>query len=230
MRRVPWLGIRPRRRHRPRRRSPVLGEEELRRRERDRLAGAHELGLHAAAELAGADPHEGDAVPVGSSMFAWILNTKPVIFGSVGDTAAGIGILAPRRRRDLGEPVDQVAHAEIAQSRAEEDRVRWPSRKASRSNGLQPPSASSASSRQVARRRPPAAGCRRADRRSLRPARAGIVRGRRAGAPRGAGGRRCRQSSGRARSASDGGDVEGRASSRSRREGRRGRGIPGRAC
>ena len=42
----------------------VLGEEELRRVEADRLAGAHELRLHAARQPARADAHEGDAVAV----------------------------------------------------------------------------------------------------------------------------------------------------------------------
>ena len=42
----------------------VLREEELRRVERDRLAGAHLLDLHAAGELARAQPRERDAVAV----------------------------------------------------------------------------------------------------------------------------------------------------------------------
>src|SRR6185437_5581792 len=42
----------------------VLGEEELRACQRHALAGAHELRLHAAAELAGTQPREGDAVAV----------------------------------------------------------------------------------------------------------------------------------------------------------------------
>ena len=42
----------------------AAGEEELRRRQAHRLAGAHQLGLHAALQLARADAHEGDAVAV----------------------------------------------------------------------------------------------------------------------------------------------------------------------
>ena len=42
----------------------VLREEELRRVERDRFAGAHLLDLHAARQLAGAEPRKGDTVAV----------------------------------------------------------------------------------------------------------------------------------------------------------------------
>ena len=56
------------------------------------------------------------------SMFAWILKTKPVIFGSVGSTVRLSASWPRGGGAKRGERVDQVAHAEIAQSRAEEHR------------------------------------------------------------------------------------------------------------
>ena len=58
-------GCRPCRRQRPHRRcARSCAKKNTRRRRRHRLAGAHLLDLHAARELAGAKPHEGDAVAV----------------------------------------------------------------------------------------------------------------------------------------------------------------------
>ena len=56
------------------------------------------------------------------SMLAWILKTKPVIFGSRRLDQALVGVLRARRRRECRQRVDEVAHAEIAQRAAEEDR------------------------------------------------------------------------------------------------------------
>jgi hypothetical protein len=91
----------------------ILGEEELRRRERDRFAGAHQLRPHAALSW----PEQTRMKAMRSrwlgSMFAWILKTKPVIFGSSPRRCAPRRPAA-RRRREFGQRVDQVAHAEIA--------------------------------------------------------------------------------------------------------------------
>ena len=56
------------------------------------------------------------------SMLAWILKTKALIVGSVAWMYAGVGLLVARGRPESAERLDQVAHAEVAQRRAEEDR------------------------------------------------------------------------------------------------------------
>ena len=100
---------------------PVLREEELRGGERDGLARAHELRLHAALEAAGADAHEGDAVAVVRVHVRLDLEDEARHAALVGRDEALVGLLAARRRRDGGERIDEVAHAEVLERRAEED-------------------------------------------------------------------------------------------------------------
>src|SRR5215468_10421619 len=54
------------------------------------------------------------------SMFAWILKTKPVMAVSSGATTR------PSAWRGCGQRVDQVAHAEVAQRAAKQDRRQVP--------------------------------------------------------------------------------------------------------
>ena len=98
------------------------GEEELRRRQAHRLAGAHQLGLHAALQLARADANEGDAVAVVGVHVGLDLEDEGghLVLGRLD--RAGVGLLGARRRSEGAERLDQVAHAEIAQRRAEIDR------------------------------------------------------------------------------------------------------------
>ena len=56
------------------------------------------------------------------SMFAWILNTKPVILASRGSTLRVEPPHRLRRRREFGQGVDQILHAEFFQRRAEKHR------------------------------------------------------------------------------------------------------------
>jgi hypothetical protein len=55
-------------------------------------------------------------------MFAWILKTKLVIFGSSAETVRVAAIWARGGGGQLADGFDQVAHAIIAQRRAEIDR------------------------------------------------------------------------------------------------------------
>ena len=81
----------------------VLGEEEVRRVQADRLAGAHVLRLHAARELAGAQPREGDAVAVVRIHVGLDLEHEGRHLRLLRGDAAGVGSLrraaAARRRR-----------------------------------------------------------------------------------------------------------------------------------
>ena len=100
----------------------ILGEEELRRRERDRLPRAHELRPHAALKLSRADAEECDAVAM-----IWIhvgldLEDEAGHLALVRiDDAAGGG-LRPRARREFGQRVDELLDAEILERAAPEDR------------------------------------------------------------------------------------------------------------
>ncbi len=98
------------------------GEEELRRRQAHLLAGAHQLGLHAALQRARAHTHEGDAVAVVGVHVGLDLEDEGghVRLGRLD--LAGVGLLGARRRAEGAERLDQVADAEIAQGRAEEHR------------------------------------------------------------------------------------------------------------
>ena len=104
----------------------VAGEEELRRREADRLAGAHELRLHAARQPPRADAHEGDAVAMVRVHVGLDLEDEAGHAVLVRRDEARVGRLRPRRRREFGERVDEVADAEILQRRAEEHRRQVP--------------------------------------------------------------------------------------------------------
>ena len=87
----------------------VLGEEELRRRQAERLAGAHQLGLHAALELPEQTRMKAMRSRWFGSMLAWILNTKPVMRVLVGGDVTLVGVLAARRRREGRQRVDEIA-------------------------------------------------------------------------------------------------------------------------
>ena len=102
--------------------STVAGEEELRRVQRQWLAGADQLGFHSAGQHAGANPNEGNAIPVIRVHIGLDLEHKPCHRLLVGGDRAGIGVMAARRRCHLGQSVDQVADAEIPQRGAEEYR------------------------------------------------------------------------------------------------------------
>ena len=57
------------------------------------------------------------------SIFAWILKTKPVIFGSFASTTALVGFLRARARRIFGHRVDEIAHAESCAKRCRRRRA-----------------------------------------------------------------------------------------------------------
>ena len=88
----------------------------------DELAGAHQLGLHAARELAGAHPHEGDAIAVVLVHVRLNLEHEAGHLGLVRVDRAVLRLEPLRRRREGGKGIDQVANAEVAQCRAEEHR------------------------------------------------------------------------------------------------------------
>ena len=101
----------------------VLREEELRRVERDRLAGADLLDLHAAGELARAQPRERDAVAVVRVHVGLDLEHEGRHVRLVGLDGALVGLLRARRRRHAADGVEQIADAEVLQRRAEEHRA-----------------------------------------------------------------------------------------------------------
>src|SRR5690606_23205081 len=86
------------------------------------LAGAHQLGLHAALERARADAHEGDTVAVVGVHVRLDLEDegRHLVFRRLD--AARVRFLRTRRRRPVAKRLDQVAYAVIAQRRTEEDR------------------------------------------------------------------------------------------------------------
>ena len=100
----------------------VLGEEEMRRVQSDRLAGAHVLRLHAAHELARAQPREGDAVAVVRIHVGLDLEHEGRHLRLLRGDAAGVGCLVARGRGVGGKAVEQVADAEVLQRAAEEHR------------------------------------------------------------------------------------------------------------
>ena len=91
-------------------------------RQRHVLAGAHQLGLHAAAELARAQPRERDAVAVVRIHVGLDLEHEGAHARLGGLDLAQIAVLRARRRRELAEAFQQIADAEIAQRAAEIDR------------------------------------------------------------------------------------------------------------
>ena len=100
----------------------ILGEEELRRRKRDRLARAHELRPHAALELARADAHEGDAVAMVRVHVRLDLEHEAGHLRLVRLHRAARGFLRARARREFGQRVDEVLDAEILERAAPQDR------------------------------------------------------------------------------------------------------------
>ena len=168
MRSVPWLGMPT---TSPAKASSAMARSWAKKNcgaeSADRLAGAHELRLHAALEPARADAHEGDAVAM-----------VRVHVGLDLEDEAGHAVLGAPRRGACRLPAPRGGGANSASAsmrsrtpkfRSAEPKktgVRWPSRKALSSNGLQASSASSISSRQP-RVRPPAAAPRRPDRRAV---------------------------------------------------------------
>src|SRR5579883_204572 len=100
----------------------VLREEKLRRVERDILACADELCLHAAHQFARADAQKSNPVAM-----IWIhvrldLENKTGHFRFMRVNGPRPCLECLRRRRESLQRVDQVAHAEIAQGAAEIDR------------------------------------------------------------------------------------------------------------
>ena len=193
----------------------VLGEEELRRLEADRLAGAHQLRLHAARELARSRRRrKAMRSRWFGSMLAWILNTKPGHAVLVRLDLPLVRLLPARRRRMGGQASMRSRTPKFFSALPKKTGVRCPSRKASRSNGWQASRASATSSRQAPRS---SAGRSAATRGSSGPRPASALVRVDAGG-RGCGrGRRCRRSSCRGRSARSPARCRARASSRSRR-------------
>ena len=100
----------------------ILRKEKLRRVQADGLAGSHLLDLHAAGKLAGAEPDEGDTVAVVRIHIRLDLENECGRAGFGGRDDALVGGLRPRRRRDGAKRIEEVAHAEIFERTAEEDR------------------------------------------------------------------------------------------------------------
>ena len=86
------------------------------------LSGAHQLRLHAAAQLARAQPREGDAVAVVGVHVGLDLEHEGGHGAFMRVDRALVGHLRARRRREAGERVEQVLDAEILQGRAEKHR------------------------------------------------------------------------------------------------------------
>ena len=130
------------------------------------LAGAHDLQPHAALEVARGDAHEGDAVAVRRVHVGLDLEDHAAELRLVGlHRALRSPRAVARRRRQVDQRVEHLAHAEVVDRRAEEHR-RLAGRRgtASRSNGGAASRTSSISSLGLlvlacrsARRRP---GCR----------------------------------------------------------------------
>ena len=97
------------------------GKEELRRRQADLLARPHQLGLHAAFQCTGANPHEGDAVTVIWVHIGLDLEHKGRHFVLCRVNEAGIRFLVARTGGESAETLNEVAHTEIAQGGAEID-------------------------------------------------------------------------------------------------------------
>ena len=100
----------------------VLREEEDRRMNGERLARAGWRQLHAAAELARNETHEGDAVAVHRVHVRLHLEDEARHFALVGLDGGGFGGLGTRRRGVLAERVDQFGDAEELERRSEIDR------------------------------------------------------------------------------------------------------------
>ena len=97
----------------------IAGEEQDGRVDRQDLAGAHLRELHAAAELAAAQPQEGDAVAVVGVHVGLDLEDEARDLGFGGLDRPRLGRLRARRRRPGGQRVQKLAHAEIVVGAAE---------------------------------------------------------------------------------------------------------------
>ena len=97
----------------------LAGEEELRRVQRDRLAGAHLLQPHAAHQPARADAGEGDAVAVVGVHVRLDLEHQRGQAGLGRLDHARVGRLRARRRAVFGQAVQQVADADALDGAAE---------------------------------------------------------------------------------------------------------------
>ncbi len=86
------------------------------------LAGAHQLDLHAARQLARTQPREGDAVAMVGVHVRLNLNTKALILGSSASTLRLSASCARGRRRVAPETFQKIADSEVAQRRTEEHR------------------------------------------------------------------------------------------------------------
>src|SRR5437868_4860628 len=84
-------------------------------------AGAPQLGLHAAAEFAGAQPCERDAVAVVRIHIGLDLEHEGAHARLRCLDLAQIAFLRPRLRREAPKALQQIADAEIAQRAAEID-------------------------------------------------------------------------------------------------------------
>jgi hypothetical protein len=100
----------------------AIGRRRIAARTGDRLAGAHQLGLHAALQLARADAHEGDAVAVVGVHVGLDLEDEAGHLRLGGMHMARCRPPGRAAAAQFAERLDQIAHAEIAQRRAEEHR------------------------------------------------------------------------------------------------------------
>ena len=91
-------------------------------RPRGRLPVRTLLQLHAAAEGARAQPHEGDAVAVVGVHVRLDLEDEARDFAAAGLDRLRLGRLRPRRRRPGAERVEQLGDADALERRAEEHR------------------------------------------------------------------------------------------------------------
>lgn len=80
------------------------------------------LELHAAFEVPGIEPHEGDAITVLGVHVGLDFEHHPGDFGFKRIDGALVGDLRTRRRRIFGQPVEQLAHPKIVHRRAEKHR------------------------------------------------------------------------------------------------------------
>src|SRR5947209_333518 len=100
----------------------LAGQEEQRIVDGHGLAGAHVEELHAALEAAGAEAHEGDAVAVLGVHVRLDLEDETRDLLLVRLHLARVRRLRARRRRQLHQPLEQLADAEVVDGAAEEDR------------------------------------------------------------------------------------------------------------
>src|SRR5262249_3143985 len=106
----------------------LLSEVPLARQEEHRILDAHEPGaarmpqLHATAEAAGAKAQEGDAVAMLRIDIGLHLEDEGRDLLVLGHDRPRQRRLRPRRRGEIADPLNELAHAEIVERAAEEDR------------------------------------------------------------------------------------------------------------